>query len=264
MTSPLNIHVKCDTGMGRLGVRTLAELDSLLAALKKSKWIRTEGVFTHFAAADTLEGDYYQKQLEKFQAFLSRFPERPEWIHASNSAAALLHPEAAFNLVRTGIVMYGLSPSEEIKPALPFPLKPALSLHSRLSHVKKAEKRGKNQLRLHVHGGTGRVDRHRSDRLRGRLAEGPARPGSAGQRKRAPIVGRICMDQCMIRLPERVEPGTLVTLIGRQGDEEISADEIARKRNTINYEIVSTLSQRIPRIYKQGEKIVKIKNALFS
>jgi len=82
--------------------------------------------------------------------------------------------------------------------------------------------------------------------------------------KRAPIVGRICMDQCMIRLPERVEPGTLVTLIGRQEDEEISADEIARKRNTINYEIVSTLSQRIPRIYKQGEKIVKIKNALFS
>ncbi|MBY6273796.1 MAG: alanine racemase, partial [Bacillaceae bacterium] len=251
-------------GMGRLGVRTLAELDSLLAALKKSNWIRTEGVFTHFAAADTLEGDYYQKQLEKFQAFLSRFPERPEWIHASNSAAALLHPEAAFNLVRTGIVMYGLSPSEEIKPALPFPLKPALSLHSRLSHVKKAEKGAKIS-----YGCTYTAEQ---DEWIGTVpigyADGWLRD-LQGQEvlvngKRAPIVGRICMDQCMIRLPERVEPGTLVTLIGRQGDEEISADEIARKRNTINYEIVSTLSQRIPRIYKQGEKIVKIKNSLFS
>jgi len=264
LTAPLNVHIKCDTGMGRLGVRTLAELDSLLAALKKSNWIRTEGVFTHFAAADTLEGDYYQKQLEKFQAFLSRFPERPEWIHASNSAAALLHPESAFNLVRTGIVMYGLSPSEEIKPALPFPLKPALSLHSRLSHVKKAEKGAKIS-----YGCTYTAEQ---DEWIGTVpigyADGWLRD-LQGQEvlvngKRAPIVGRICMDQCMIRLPERVEPGTLVTLIGRQGDEEISADEIARKRNTINYEIVSTLSQRIPRIYKQGEKIVKIKNSLFS
>lgn len=262
LTKPLNIHLKCDTGMGRIGVQRVEELEQLISTIEKSQYLHIEGIFTHFAAADSLDTSYYQIQRDKFLQFLSVLKEKPRWIHASNSAATLRFKDSFFNLVRSGIAIYGLTPSEEITNELPFPLIPALSLHSKLVHVKKVEKGSKISY--------GCTYTANEDEWIGTIpigyADGWLRD-LQGQEVlvnglRVPIVGRICMDQCMIKLPEEMPIGTKVTLIGRQGDQSISADEIAKKRSTINYEIVSTLSSRIPRVYKIGDEVVKITNSL--
>lgn len=258
LTTPLSLHVKCDTGMGRIGIRTDEELRGILATVQGSPKFQLEGMFTHFAKADSLDSSYVEEQLGRFQHFLDQLDERPKWIHASNSAATLIYPKAAFNLVRVGIAMYGLAPSSEIVPKLPFPLHPAFTLHSKLSHVKRVEKGAKI--------GYGCTYIAEEDEWIGTIpigyADGWLR-ALQGQEvlirgKRVPIVGRICMDQCMVRLPEQLPVGTPVTLIGRQENEEITVDEIAEKLNTINYEVVCQISNRVPRLYKYHGETVKI------
>ncbi|NWQ44510.1 alanine racemase [Bacillus sp. EB106-08-02-XG196] len=258
----LPVHVKLDTGMGRIGIRTKEELAQVVETISRDGRLAIEGVFTHFATADEVDQTYLDKQLELFHDLLSVMKEQPKYIHCSNSAAALRFSKANFNAVRLGIAMYGLTPSPEIENELPFPLKEAFSLRSRLVHVKKLDKGDKVS-----YGATyeaegeewiGTIPIGYADgwirRLQGQevLVEG----------RRVPIVGRICMDQCMVKLPHEVPVGTTVTLIGRENGEFISVNEIAQKLETINYEVPCIISTRVPRLYKQGGKIVVLKNYL--
>lgn len=258
----LSVHLKLDTGMGRIGIRTKEELSAVVQLITNDERINIEGIFTHFATADEVDLTYFEQQLKLFHDLLSVLKERPKYVHCSNSAAALRFSKANFNAVRLGIAMYGLTPSPEIEHELPLALYEAFSLRSRLVHVKKLDKGEKIS-----YGATyetegeewiGTIPIGYADgwirRLQGQevLVEG----------KRVPIVGRICMDQCMVKLPHAVPVGTTVTLIGKQEDEFISVNEIARKLETINYEVPCIISTRVPRLYKQGGEIVVLKNYL--
>ncbi|KAA0544574.1 alanine racemase [Bacillus sp. BGMRC 2118] len=264
ITSPLSIHIKYDTGMNRLGLKTLEELQDVLDFLQNSQAIKVEGLYTHFSSADEVDTVYTEFQYEKFIEAVEYCKQSTTIpiVHCGNSATGLRFPTRLFNAVRLGIAMYGLSPSEEMKDILPFPLKGAFSLHSRLSHVKKVHPGEKVS-----YGGTytateeewigtvpiGYADGwSRSLNMREVLVNGC----------RTPIIGRICMDQLMIRLPEKVEVGTKITLIGKQEAEYISVDEVARSLGTINYEITCMISYRVPRIFMDGDHMIEVMNPL--
>ncbi|WP_338471492.1 alanine racemase [Niallia sp. XMNu-256] len=260
----LRVHLKIDTGMGRIGVKTAQEINEIEAYINGHQAFYLEGTFTHFAQADSLDKSYYDQQLSDFKRLLESFRQLPEIIHCSNSAASLRFPEGHFNAVRFGISMYGLSPSLEIEQELPFPLKEALSLKTRLTHVKLIHKGEKV--------GYGSTYEASGDEWIGTLpigyADGWIRK-LQGQEvlvegHRTPIVGRVCMDQTTIKLPTSLPVGTEVTLIGSQGSELISVNEIAQKLETINYEVTCMVSNRVPRVYIQGGKIVEVSNGLIS
>lgn len=258
----LFLHLKIDTGMGRLGIRTEGELKAMERLFEEDPRLQLHGIYTHFATADELDDTYFNRQLSLFKDMLSIMNQQPPVVHTSNSAAALMHPAARFNAVRIGIVMYGLAPSVKIAPELPVVLQEAFTLHSRIVHVKKLEKGDKVS-----YGATyeapekiwvGTLPIGYADgwirRLQGQevLVDG----------KRSPIIGRICMDQCMVRLPYEVPVGTVATLIGSQEHESISINEIACKLETINYEVPCIITARVPRLYMQKGKLVSLSNPL--
>jgi alanine racemase len=258
----LNIHVKVDTGMGRIGIRTQEEVKAIEGLIKQDSRFLLEGIFTHFATADELDDSYLLGQQQRFEEIIEVLDEKPRLIHCSNSAAALRFPFTLWNGVRVGIAMYGLTPSKEMEPILPISLKEAFSLHTRIVHVKKLQK-GEGISYGATYKTTG-------DEWIGTLpigyADGWIRK-LQGQEvlvegQRAPIVGRICMDQCMIKLPHEVKVGTKVTLIGSQTDEKVSCNEIADKLETINYEVPCLISNRVPRIYFRSGKVVDLQNPL--
>jgi alanine racemase len=250
----LNVHLKLDTGMGRIGARERSEIHSVTDVILQEACFRLEGVFTHFATADEHDTSYFMKQYERFLKMLSwlaGWGACPEIIHCANSATAIRFPDKVFNLVRLGIAMYGLTPSEEMKPELSFPLKPAFSLHSRLVHVKQiaageAVSYGATYVAKRREW-IGTVPLGYADGWMRKIAKGG---GVLVEGKRVPIVGRICMDFFMVRLPHKMEIGTKVTLIGAQGGARIDVDDIARQLDTITYEIPCMISNRIPRFYK--------------
>lgn len=259
----LNIHVKFDTGMGRLGIKTKREADQILTYIKNEKRLHLHGVYTHFATADEIENNYFEYQYETFLEMLQWVKEkglRPSVIHCSNSAATLNYPDKVWNAVRYGISMYGLSPSVKMKEHLPFPLQEAFSLHSKIVHVKE-------MLRGERISYGGVYEAAEDGEIIGTIpigyADGWIRKLKDAEvlvnGKRCPIVGRICMDQLMVRLPERVPIGTKVTLIGAQGDEKISVDEVAAIVDTINYEIPCMISYRVPRIFLRKKRIIDVK-----
>lgn len=258
----ISLHVKIDTGMGRIGIRSPEELKTIEKRIQQDSRMKLHGVYTHFATADELDDTYFKKQLTEFEDVLRALEELPACVHSSNSAAALRHEAARFNAVRIGIVMYGLTPSLEIESELPVALTEAFTLHSRLVQVKQLKKGDKVSY--------GATFEAREDVWIGTLPIGYADGWIRrlqGQEVlvagiRSPIIGRICMDQCMVMLPYEVPVGTIVTLIGRQGKETISINEIAAKLETINYEVPCIISSRVPRIYKQEGKVVDLNNSL--
>ncbi|MGR3766578.1 alanine racemase [Rossellomorea sp. NS-SX7] len=263
-TSSLKLHIKCDTGMGRIGVRSAEELKKMETFIHSSGKFELEGIFTHFATADELDDEYLERQLDTFEEMLRVLDELPLYVHSSNSAAALRKPDTHFNAVRIGIAMYGLTPSQEMKAVLPFPLKEVFSLYSRLIHTKELEEGDKIS-----YGATYEAS---GNEWIGTIpigyADGWLRK-LQGQRvivdgKRSPIVGRICMDQCMVSLPGALKPGVKVTLIGQEGDEAVSIDEIAEKLETINYEIPCIISTRVPRVYIRNGQPAEVSNKLLS
>ena len=248
----LHIHLKLDTGMGRLGLRGSREVKEFLAELAKQERIVLSGVYTHFATADDLDLDQYTKQKEVFKNLLEVIQKEKKdlCIHAANSAATLREPDQIFTAVRLGVSMYGLYPSESIKEVSSLHLKPAFSLHSELSHVKRLKKGSPVS-----YGATYWTE---EDEWIGTVPIGYADGYRRGlqdsevliEGKRSKIVGRICMDQLMIKLDQYYDIGTKVTLIGVQGNEEITAEEIAEKLDTINYEIPCMITSRVPRLMK--------------
>ncbi|WP_060788828.1 alanine racemase [Geobacillus zalihae] len=261
-STPIHFHLKMDTGMGRLGVKDEEETKRIAALIDRHPPFVLEGVYTHFATADEVNTDYFSYQYARFLHMLDWLPLRPPLVHCANSAAALRFSDRAFNMVRFGISMYGLAPSPDIKPLLPYELKEAFSLHSRLVHVKKLQPGEKVSYGATYTAQTeewiGTIPIGYADGWLRRLQHFHVLVGG----RRAPIVGRICMDQCMIRLPEPLPVGTKVTLIGRQGDEVISIDDVARHLGTINYEVPCTIGYRVPRIFFRNKRIMEVRNAV--
>ncbi|MFS0675056.1 alanine racemase [Ornithinibacillus sp. 179-J 7C1 HS] len=252
LEQPVNIHLKLDTGMGRIGIRTEEELTLILQELGRAKDINLTGIFTHFATADESDLGYYHEQRKRMEELLQVFKknwEKPVSIHVGNSAASIRFPESMHNSIRFGISMYGLYPSKVVREENPVSLKPAFSLHSKLIHVKKISS-GESV-------SYGRTYTASGDEWIGTI---PIGYGDGWNRKlqgmsvlvegkRMPIVGRVCMDQTMIRLDKAYPVGTKVTLVGDQGDERIEMDELAEFLDTINYEIPCMINERVPRIY---------------
>ena len=261
--SQLHMHLKIDTGMGRLGVRTKEELHETMKIIASHSGFVLDGVFTHFATADELNSSYFEEQYTFFEEMVRIVKEynfTPLMIHCANSAALLRRPKDIFNGVRLGIAMYGLSPSEELKEVLPIPLKQAFSLHSRIVHVKKVKKGS--------HISYGANYEAKEDEW---IATIPVGYADGWIRKlsnfevlvdgvKVPIVGRICMDQLMIKLPKMYKMGTKVTFIGKQKGAEITIDEVAKHLETINYEIPCMVAARVPRVYTRDSQHIDVNN----
>ena len=243
----LTVHLKIDSGMGRIGFRSASEAQQAQASLKK-QGANVEGIFTHFATADEESDSYFKQQLDCFKGILDDLQEVPEIVHASNSATTLWHAETIFNAVRMGDAMYGLNPSGQVLD-LPYELKPALTLESAIVHVKTVETGA-----CMGYGATYQAD---SEQVIATLPIGYADGWTRDMQnfsvlvdgQLCPIVGRVSMDQITIRLPKLYPLGTKVTLIGSDGDKEITATDVAVYRGTINYEVICLLSDRIPREY---------------
>lgn len=260
----LSLHVKLDSGMNRIGMKSKEEISRFAAAVSASPSIEVTGMYTHLAAADELDRNFTLKQLEQFRCMGEQLEEelgRPVACrHAANSAGTLLYPEAGLNMVRVGISMYGLAPSPAVKPLLPVKLKEAFSLHSRITHVKK--------LQAGESISYGRTYTASEEEWIATVpigyADGWIRANQGGDvlvdGKRAPIVGRICMDQMLIKLEHPAAVDTHVTLIGGQGTEFISVEEIAARLETISYEIPCIISARVPRVLKKGGKTAAVHN----
>ncbi len=242
------VHLKVDTGMSRLGAAPEDALD-LLSELSRMERVQVDGLFTHFACADLPEAPSNDMQERKFRALLERIEAgglRPTWVHAANSAAAISRPSVRFDLVRCGIAIYGIAPSDQVP--LPAGFEPALAWKSRLVHVQQLpagtgvsyghDYITQQEERIGVVG-VGYGDGYRRQTGGELLIRGA----------RVPIVGRVCMDQVMVSLdtlPE-AEPGDEVVLLGRQGEEWIRAEELARRWDTIPYEVLCGISGRVPR-----------------
>lgn len=247
----LKLHIKIDSGMGRIGVATVSELVLLKESLDMRKDFYIEGIFTHFATADEEDAAYFESQTVKFEMMLEALGSFPKMVHVANTATALIKDaKYQYNAVRFGISMYGLSPSSYVAEILPFAIEPAMTLETELIHVKEI------QAGDAVGYGATFIAKERAfvGTLPIGYADGMIRKLS-GQEvlvagKRVPIIGRICMDQCMVLLPEAYNIGEQVILIGSQMDETVSIDEWAEKLETINYEIPCILTSRVPRIYQ--------------
>lgn len=243
------VHLKVDTGMSRLG----ADVDrafELLHRLHGVDRVHIEGLFTHFARADEPEIDTTGEQERAFAGLLDEIASggmRPPIVHAANSAAALIRPSSRFDMVRPGIALYGLDPSEQVP--LPDGFRSALGWKSRLSQVRD------------VPAGTGVSYGHAY------VAPEPQRLGVVpvgygdGYRRvegnevlvrgsKVPVRGRVCMDQVIVDLSDvpEAEVGDEVVLIGRQGQVAIEVDDLAAKWDTLNYEVVCGLGERVPRL----------------
>jgi alanine racemase len=247
----LRVHVKTDSGMGRLGVPS-KDAFTFLSDLNQYPNLSIEGLFTHFARADEPGASTTKEQMEKFQALVDQLDQkgsRPQFIHAANSAGALNFPAGRFDMVRCGISIYGLRPSPET--TLPQGFKSSLTWKTRLTSIKTFPPGHGISYGFHYYTtheerigviAIGYADGFR--RIMGNkvLVKG----------KKVDVVGAVCMDQCMVRLDDFTSAavGDEVILIGGQAETSITAEEIAKTWGTINYEVVCGLAERVPRFYK--------------
>ncbi|MQS76136.1 alanine racemase [Companilactobacillus halodurans] len=251
-TTNLKVHLAIDSGMGRIGFQNRDDLVEACNFLNEhQRAFIPEGLFTHFATADSPDEKYFEKQVANFKEMKRDLPTNFTYVHCANSATALWHKDLAINMVRYGIALYGLNPSGTDITQLPFKLEPALSLYSELVFVKKV-KAGTSI-------GYGATYTSQEDEWIGTVpigySDGWLRRMSGSNvlinGQKCQIVGRVCMDQFMVRLPKKMPVGTRVTIIGKDGDEEITATDVAEYAKTINYEILCCLSERLPRVYKK-------------
>jgi alanine racemase len=259
--APLPVHIKVDTGMGRLGLacddlrppdngRALDEIRRIMAL----PGLVVEGIFTHFATADHAELDYARSQLRRFTELKAQLeaagPTDLVW-HAANSGAIMALPESHLSMVRAGIAVYGLYPSAQVDRGR-LTLRPALALRAAIVHLKQVAAgtpisygctyRAPAATTIATVPAGYADGYHRALSNKGVMLVG-------GQR--VPVVGRVCMDLTMIdvgRVPG-VRVGDEVVLIGRQGDATLAADEVADLLGTINYEVVAALTERVPRVF---------------
>lgn len=262
----VTIHIKIDSGMGRIGFLPTAESAESILNISILPNIKIEGIFTHFAKADEVDKSHVMGQFNKYMELVNYLEGKGLNIsikHVSNSAGIIDLPEFNLNMVRAGIMLYGLYPSDEVNKEK-IKLKPAMSLKAKISHLKIVPK------------GTGisygQIFTTEKESKIGTIpigyADGFTRllTGKAEvyiNDKRVPIVGKICMDQCMLDLTsvEDVKLGDEVVIFGCEQDYP-HVDELASKIGTINYEIVCMVARRVPRVYISNNKIVSIKDYL--
>ncbi len=246
------VHLKVDTGMGRLGLFPDQVLPFLerMANLPGILW---EGIFTHFPVADDPDEDAYTRaQTEQFETLLGRLREAGHTfplVHAANSAGACRIPSTRFNLVRPGIAIYGLAPSG--KASLPAGFRPALRFKTTVAQVKTFPPGSSISYGRTYHTTAAQCIAVLPVGYADGFRRAPRHWGEVLVRgQRAPIVGRVCMDYTMVDVThiEGVRPGDEVVLIGRQGEQEITAEEVAERLGTINYEVVSQILARVPRL----------------
>jgi alanine racemase len=245
------VHVKLDTGMGRLGTRDPAQADRVAAAVAAAGGLRLAGAMTHFATADDDDDAFVQEQLAAFRPWAAALADRHPGVlvHAANSAAALRQPGARFGMVRCGIAIYGMDPFHR-DPA-DHGLEPALELVSYVAAVKRAEP-GQSA-------GYGRRFVAERETWIGTIPIGygdGVRRGLTNNAdvlvggRRVPLVGTVSMDNITVDLgDEPVETGTEAVLIGARGGERILAEDVAARLATINYEVTCGISSRVPREY---------------
>lgn len=253
----LNFHLKVDTGMGRIGFAA-PEVDLWLPQLAGLEALKLQGLFSHFSHAESVGGEYTRNQLEMFQRVVKRLREAGydvPLIHLANSAAVISLPPSRFSLVRPGLMLYGIHPSAEMSTQVL--LRPALSWKTRALQLKRLPSGSSISY--------GQTFVTRRESLIATLPVGYAdgyhrllsnRGVVLVRGKRAPVVGRICMDLTMIDVTgiAGVEQGDEVVLLGHQGGETVSADEMAGWAETISYEILTSISARVPRIYYSSKE----------
>lgn len=251
-----HLHIKLDTGMGRIGFLPDNNSLKLLQEIAGLPGVKIEGIFTHLAEADLEGSSFTGEQIKTFTGFINKLEERGINIplkHCSNSAALINFPQAHFHMVRAGILLYGLFPSPQTKPG-EIDVIPAMTLKSRVSYVKTLPAghsisynrtyycRRDTQVATVPIGYADGYSRLLSNRAQA-LING----------KLVSLVGNVCMDMCMFDVSGvgEVKEGDEVILFGRPED-GVTADDLAQAMGTINYEVVSALGSRVPRIYKNG------------
>ena len=256
------IHIKAETGMGRLGFLPSEEAYEDIIKISQMENIKIDGVFTHFATSDSKDKSFTYEQARLFKTFISELEKRNIEIpvkHCANSAAIMDLPQLSFNMVRAGIILYGMYPSDEVNKQR-LDIKPAMSLKTQISYIKDEP--------CGVSIGYGRTyftkRNSRVATIPVGYADGYSRALSNKGRvlvrgKYAPIVGRICMDQMMIDITDipNTQIGDEVVLIGKQGENAVTVEEIADLTGTINYEVVCMIGKRIPRVYIKNNAVLK-------
>ena len=260
------IHIKLDTGMSRIGFVT-GENDDLatkeIKEISKLDNIEIEGIFSHFSTSDEADSSYTMRQLDVFLKFCDRLEAEGISVpirHIANSAAIMSYPETHLDMVRAGIVLYGLYPSDAVDKSK-MPLIPVMSLKSRITMVKEKQAGwGVSYGKDYITEGVTKIATvpvgYADGYTRNIAKNGKILLNDGTQAK---IIGRICMDQCMIDVTNvnNTSAGDEVTLFAA---EKITADDIAKWSDTINYEVVCLVSKRIPRVYIEGEKTVSARN----
>ncbi len=264
---PARIHVKIDTGMSRVGFLPGYSAVKDVETISRLPGIVVEGIFTHFASADETDPTFTERQFEQFENILQELNRIGILIpirHAANSAGILAHPGTALDMVRPGIILYGILPEPDIRTG-GILLKPAMSLKAHVIHVKEI-----------AAGTTVSYGRKWQASRTSRIATIPI--GYADGYSRlftnrasvlvngcfAPVTGTVCMDQCMVDITDagEVRTGDEVVLFGEQGNRHIGVEELAALAGTIPYEIICLIGKRIPRVYKRAGEIVHIHNYL--
>lgn len=260
------LHVKVDTGMHRVGVAPEGAAD-LVSAVAEEPGVVLEGIFTHLAVADggtAADSAFTAWQLEQFDKVVAGLPARPKLLHAANTAGAVAWPASRFDLVRCGIGVYGLAPSEEMAAGgvegpqsdvagFLAALRPALALKARVAQVRELDAGARpsyGRLRpLPERSLVATVPLGYADGVRRGLLAGGGEVLLGGRRR--PLAGTVTMDQLMVDCGPGadVAPGDEVVLLGRQGDEEVSAAEWARALGTISYEVLCGIGPRVPRVH---------------
>lgn len=256
------LHVKLDTGMSRLGFPVNEESLDAIERISKLPGIVMEGMFTHFSKADELDKSFTNTQMERYLWMRDSLEKRGvkfQYYHCSNSAGIVDIKEANMDLVRAGILMYGLYPSDEVKKEN-VPLRPAMELISHIIHVKWVKEGTPVS-----YGGTF-VTKRRTKVATVPVGYGDGYPRSLSNKgyvlihgKKAPILGRICMDQFMVDVTdiEDVQFADKVTLIGYDGDEHLPVEVLSELSERFNYEFVCDLSKRIPREFLRHGEVVE-------
>ncbi len=252
---PAIVHFKVDTGLTRLGA-PLGDATERLAEIRALPHVRVEGLFTHYATADSPDDSFAREQLARFGSFVRAAGERPRWIHAAASAGtAALGVQEICNAIRPGLAVYGLAPAPHLADRVP--LRPALSWRSAVHRV------------IDVPAGTGVSYGHEFRLPRpGRIATVPVGYGDGLARtargavllvggQPLPIVGRVCMDLVMLDATDHeVKTGDEVVIIGEQDGARRTADDLARDCGTISYEVVTNIRDRVPKRYLRDGCVV--------
>ena len=258
------VHIKLDTGMSRIGYLCREESLDDIEAIAKLSHVRIDGMFTHFSKADELDKTFAKNQLKKYMEFVNALEARGITIpckHVCNSAGIIDIPEGDLDMVRFGVTLYGMYPTDEVTRER-MPVTPAMEVKTHIAYIK--------TLPAGVgisYSGTYVTEKEtRVATLSVGYGDGYPRGLSNAGRvlihgKTAKILGRVCMDQCMVDVTDipEAKQGDIVTLLGKDGDDFISAEEIgATVGNSFHYEVVCDISKRVPRVYYRNGEIVEI------